>query len=58
MKHKEITINIKMQEEFEDTKGVFRIVIRRTHNTMDRRKGTNNDLQNIVYKGTGYDYLD
>jgi hypothetical protein len=53
MKHKEITINIKMQEEFEDTKGYSESVIRRTDNTMDRRKGTNNDLQNIIYKGTG-----
>jgi hypothetical protein len=30
----------KEQEEFEDTKGVIRIRIRRTDNTMAKRKGT------------------
>ena len=31
----------KGQEEFEDTKGVIRIVYRRTDNTMAKRKSTN-----------------
>jgi hypothetical protein len=35
-----------VQEEFEDTKGI----IRRTDNTMAKRKRTNNDLQNIHIK--------
>ena len=36
------------QEEFEDTEVVIRI--RRTDNTMAKRKTTNNDLQSITHK--------
>jgi hypothetical protein len=35
------------QEEFEETKGVIRIINRKTENAMVKRKSTNNDLQSI-----------
>ena len=41
---------MKLQEKFEDTKGVIRI---RQHNGQEKRdKGTNNDLQSIQIKLT------
>ena len=35
------------QEEFEETKGVIRIINRKIENAMVKRKSTNNDLQSI-----------
>jgi hypothetical protein len=39
-----------LSEDFEDTKGVIKIVYRRTDNTMAKRTRTNNDLPNITQK--------
>jgi hypothetical protein len=35
------------QDEFEETKGVIRIINRKIENAMVKRKSTNNDLQSI-----------
>jgi hypothetical protein len=46
-----MTYSVEYTEEFEDTKGVTRIVYRRrTDNTMAKRKRTNNDLLHIHIK--------